>query len=72
MSLTCVGSSICTRNPAGRKRKLPKRIKRELDAMGIAWQTIGYPGVVATIEGTGEGKTIALRADMDALEVTES
>jgi len=58
--------------PSWQERETSKRIKRELDAMGIPWCTVGDPGVVATIEGGGKGRTIALRADMDALEVTEA
>ncbi len=49
-----------------------KRIKRELDTMGIPYRSVGEPGLVATITGAGKGKTIGLRADMDALEVTEA
>ncbi len=49
-----------------------KRIKRELDLMGISYLSVADPGIVATIEGAKSGRTIALRADMDALEVTEA
>jgi amidohydrolase len=48
------------------------RIKRELDRMGIPYRTVAEPGLVATIQGAYPGKTVALRADMDALEVTEA
>lgn len=48
-----------------------KRIKEELTKMGIPFESVGQSGVVATIKGNGEGKTIALRADIDALEVTQ-
>ena len=48
-----------------------KRIKEELDKMGIEYISCANTGVVATIEGNYPGKTIALRADMDALSVEE-
>ena len=47
-------------------------IKAELDRMGIAWRNCGLQtGVVAKIQGRRPGKTILLRADMDALSVNE-
>ena len=48
-----------------------KRIKRELDKMSIPYIPAAQTGIIATIEGRKEGKTVALRADMDALEVEE-
>ncbi|NLJ59060.1 MAG: amidohydrolase [Tissierellia bacterium] len=48
-----------------------KRIKEELEKIGVPFVSIGESGVVATIEGKNKGKTIALRADIDALEVNE-
>lgn len=48
-------------------------IKAELDKIGIPYTDgwAGY-GIVAVIEGElGEGKTVALRGDMDALPITE-
>jgi len=49
------------------------KIREELDGMGIPWQNLppGH-GVVGVIRGGGEGKTIALRADTDALPVSEA
>lgn len=58
--------------PSWQEKETSKRVKRELDAMGIPYQTVADPGLVATIEGRAGGKTVALRADMDALEVTEA
>ena len=48
-----------------------KRIKEELTEIGIEYQECAKTGVVGIIEGKGSGKTVALRADMDALELTE-
>ena len=50
-----------------------KAIKAELDKMGIPYRDCGLKtGILATIEGAKPGKTILLRADMDALSVTET
>lgn len=48
-----------------------KRIQKELSEMGIPYKTIAGTGIIATIKGQIPGKCIALRADMDALKVTE-
>lgn len=49
-------------------------VAQKLEEWGIPFKPgIGITGLVATIEGqsTGSGKTIGLRADMDALDITE-
>jgi amidohydrolase len=48
-----------------------KRIMRELNALGLEGTAMGGTGVVAYIEGKNPGRTIGLRADIDALEVME-
>lgn len=49
-----------------------KFIKTELEAMGIPVQTFdGITGCVGTIEGGQPGKTVMLRADIDALPISE-
>ena len=48
-----------------------KKIKEELDKMGIEYRSAAGTGIIATIKGDKPGKTIALRADMDALPVEE-
>lgn len=53
------------------ERKTGTIIKRELTKMGLDYCTIVETGVMGIIEGTKKGKTIALRADMDALPVQE-
>lgn len=54
---------------------LPKTaayVADELKKMGISIQeNVGGSGIVALIEGETSGKTIALRADMDALAIKE-
>ena len=42
-----------------------KKIKEELDKMGIEYRSAANTGIIATIKGDKPGKTIALRADMD-------
>jgi amidohydrolase len=47
-------------------------IKRLLDEMGIPWKAMADTGVVAIVQGAyPSDRVIALRADMDALPVTE-
>ena len=46
-------------------------IKKNLDAMGIEYQTTVKTGIVGIIRGKGNGKTIAIRADMDGLKIKE-
>lgn len=55
--------------------ELPKTVAfvtGELGRMGIPYHTlVNGSAIVALITGTGEGSTIALRADMDALAIEE-
>jgi len=53
------------------EKRTSKRIKEELEKIGISYQEYADTGVAAIIEGSKSGKTVALRADMDALEVEE-
>ena len=49
-----------------------KKIREELTKYGIEWRPCSLEtGVLATVKGAMPGKTILLRADMDALPVTE-
>lgn len=48
-----------------------KFIEEELNKFGIENKRIIGTGVLATIKGSLEGKVVALRADIDALNVTE-
>src|SRR5579863_6428339 len=47
-------------------------IKARLDTLGISWKAMAGTGVVGTIEGGhASDRMVALRADMDALPITE-
>lgn len=48
-----------------------KKIKIELDKLGIPYKNIANTGVIAEINGEYPGKCVLLRADMDALSVVE-
>lgn len=52
--------------------KTAQLIKKELDILGIPYQSeIAKTGIVALIKGNKPGKTVLLRADMDALPINE-
>ena len=57
------------------EKETTKRIAKELEEMGISIIKVGFGGtecgVLAEIKGGKPGKTVALRADMDALPLTE-
>lgn len=46
-------------------------VAKELEKIGVPYERLTETGLVATIEGRGPGKTVALRSDMDALNVTQ-
>lgn len=52
--------------------KTAERVAKELKKLGIQVKTgVGMTGVVGVLAGKKKGKTVALRADMDALPITE-
>ncbi|MHC5217003.1 amidohydrolase [Enterococcus sp. LJL128] len=51
--------------------KTIEKIKAELTKLAIPYVAVGETGVLATIEGKKAGKTILLRADIDALELAD-
>ena len=53
------------------EEKTAEYIEKELKTMGYETQRSSKTGVIAILEGAKEGKTIALRADIDALNLTE-
>ena len=46
-------------------------IREELRKIGYTTQDTAETGIVAILKGEEEGKTVALRADIDALNITE-
>ena len=55
------------------EKRTSKLVIDRLESLGIDTEkNIGKTGVVGTLKGTGDGKTIALRADMDALPIQEN
>ncbi len=53
------------------EERTSKIVKEELKKSGYSIEETAKTGVIATLEGGKEGKTIALRADMDALPLEE-
>ena len=58
---------------SNREFKTAEKIAEHLNSLGIETQTgIAKTGVVGILKGANPGKTLALRADIDALPVTEN
>lgn len=59
--------------PSLKEYETSQRIKQELEKLQIAYESVGETGVLGMIQGKkGPGKTILLRADIDALELEDS
>ncbi|MCT4564412.1 MAG: M20 family metallopeptidase [Maledivibacter sp.] len=57
--------------PSMKEVRTSDRVIEELTKLGVECKKIAGTGVIGIIKGSSNGKTIALRADMDALEVQE-
>jgi len=53
------------------EKETAKRIRQQLDALGIAWRACAELGTVATLAPEAKGEHIALRGDIDALPIEE-
>ena len=56
----------------GQELATSQKIDQELTAAGIWHQPVPGGGMVAVIQGAGEGRTLLLRTDIDALPMEES
>jgi len=56
---------------SGQEFNTQKRIIQELSDIGLTCRPIAGTGVIAQLQGSKPGKTIAIRADMDALELVD-
>ena len=56
---------------AYRETRTSERVREELDRWGIPYVLIEHNMVIATIQGGAPGKTIGIRAEMDALPMQE-
>lgn len=61
------------KNPelSGQEFKTQEKIMKELDKLGIPYKKAGNTSLIATLKGGKDGRTVALRGDMDALPVKE-
>ena len=58
---------------SNREFRTSEVIAKHLESLGITvTRNVGVNGVVGILEGKNKGKVVALRADMDALPITES
>ncbi|MDI6619682.1 MAG: M20 family metallopeptidase [Clostridiales bacterium] len=58
--------------PSLKELNTSQRIKSELRKLNIPYTPAADTGVIAEIKGKKHGKTVALRADIDALEINEA
>ncbi|MFL0246848.1 M20 metallopeptidase family protein [Candidatus Clostridium stratigraminis] len=56
---------------SGQEFKTQEKIMKELDKLGIPYKKAGDTSLIATLKGGKSGKTVALRADIDALPIKE-
>lgn len=56
---------------SGEEYKTAEYIRNKLSEYGVSYKTSYNTGTVALIKGTNPGKTVLLRADIDALPITE-
>lgn len=57
--------------PSLKEYNTANKIEEELDKLGIAHERVGETGIIGYLGVKNPGKTLALRADIDALEIQE-
>ncbi len=58
--------------PSMEEKTASALVRQEAQRLGLPWESVGEYGVVVTLKGRREGRCVCLRADMDALRLTES
>lgn len=56
---------------SGQEFKTQEKLMKELDKIGIPYKKAGNTSLIAILKGSSSGKTVALRADIDALPIKE-
>lgn len=56
---------------SGQEFRTQEKIMNELDKLQIPYKKVGNTSLVATLKGGKDGKTVALRGDIDALPINE-
>lgn len=56
---------------SGQEFTTQQKIMEELDNLGIPYKKAGNTSLIATLKGRKDGKTVALRADIDAVPIIE-
>lgn len=56
---------------SGEEYRTQEKIMEQLDILGIPYKKVGNTSLIATLKGNKDGKTIALRGDIDALPIKE-
>ncbi|MBQ2697479.1 MAG: amidohydrolase [Clostridia bacterium] len=58
-------------SPSGKEAEAASLVEAEADRLGLPHRRYSDYGVLITLEGASSGETVLLRADMDALSMTE-
>ena len=56
---------------SGEEYRTQEKLMEQLDLLGIPYEKVGNTSLIARLKGSKPGRTIALRADMDALPIIE-
>ncbi|ADL12905.1 M20 metallopeptidase family protein [Acetohalobium arabaticum] len=56
---------------AFQEERTSRKVRELLTSWGIKTETVAQTGIIGLLEGSNRGKTVAIRADIDALPITE-